>query len=243
MALEDGKQHESMEHALTNVLKYHQDGVYRLEANKYLLLATLAVDRCDDTGFDLQAHVAQIMAAIAAEAFIGEFAFILSMLRVIKNGPELARVGAILEQLEISHVQVTEKFRIASQLLPGNAFDPGQQPFQSFNQLIKLRNYLAHPKVSSKPPSWFSYFVGNGLVTQKPDAEFVLPDWMAQLQNKKCASWACRATARIVLELIGRLQDPCDAYNVPSVYQALLTSWEWAKTDQRIWTGKSLDSI
>ena len=169
--LDAGARHESMEFALSIAHPYHKEGVTYLGANKFLLLATLAVDRCEDSGFAIQAHVAQIMSAVAAEAFIGEFAFVLSTLWIIKKGPELARVGAILEQLEVSRVQVTEKFNIASQLLPGDAFDTGHQPFQSFNQLIRLRNYLAHPKVVSKPPGWFSYFVSNGLVTQKPDAD------------------------------------------------------------------------
>lgn len=222
---------------------YHQEGVYYHGANKFLLLATLAVDRCEDSGFALNAHVAQIMAAVAAEAFIDEFAFVLSSLRLLKKGPDIARVGAILEQLEVSRVQVTEKFSIASQLLPGNAFDPGQQPFQSFNQLIKLRNFLAHPKVVSRPPRWFSYFVRNALIVQKPDAEFILPEWTAQLQNRRCASWACRATTRIVLNLIDRLYEPCNANGVPGIYQTFLASWEWSKTDKRIWSGQASDNI
>lgn len=222
---------------------YHSPGVYYHGANKFLLLATLAFDRSEESGFAFQANVAQIMAAVAAEAFIGEFAFVLSSLRIIKNGPELARAGAILEQLEVSRVQVTEKFSIASQLLPGEPLDTGRQPFQSFIQLIKLRNYLAHPKVVSKPPGWLAYFVSNGPATQKPDAEFILPDWTAQLQNKQCAAWACRATARIVLDLICLLQEPCDTNNVPGIYETLLTSWEWVKADQRIWSGNSLDCI
>ena len=127
---------------------YYQEDVYYLAANKFLLLAALAVDRCDDTGFALDAHVAQIMAAVSAEAFIDEFAFVLSGLWRSNKAPDLARIGSILEQLEASRVQVTEKFSIASQLLPGTPFDPGSQPFQSFSQLIKLRNFLAHPKGS-----------------------------------------------------------------------------------------------
>lgn len=222
---------------------YHHEGVYSHGAGKFLLLAALAVDRCKDSGFSLSAHEAQIMAAVAAEAFIDEFAFVLSTLRLMQKESDLARVGAILEQLEVSRVQVTEKFSIASQLLPGEAFDPSRQPFQSFNQLIKLRNFLAHPKVVSKPPGWFPYFVSNDLVVQKPDAEFIHTNWAEQLQNRKCASWACRATARIVLNLIDRLYEPCHKNNVPGIYQTLLVSWEWAKTDQRIWSGQSSDGI
>lgn len=222
---------------------YHKEGEYHHGANKVLLLAVLSVDRCEDAGFAFQACVSQIMAAVAAEAFFAEFAFTLSTLRHTKKGPNLARIGAVLEQLEVSRVQITEKFNIASQLLPGPPFDAGHQPFQSFNQLIKLRNHLVHPKVGTKPPGWFSYFVSNGLVTQKPDDPMILPDWTAQLQNKRCASWACRATARIVLDLIGRLREPCNTNNVPGVHESLLGNWEWAKTDQRIWSGQSLDGV
>ena len=198
---------------------YYQEDVYYLAANKFLLLAALAVDRCDDTGFALDAPVAQIMAAVSAEAFIDEFAFVLSGLGRSNKAPDLARIGSILEQLEASRVQVTEKFSISSQLLPGTPFDPGSQPVQSFSQLIKLRNFLAHPKVVSKPPGWFSYFVGNGLVVQKPGADHILPEWTTQLQNNRCASWACRATARIILDLVGRLYEPCNTNNVPGIHE------------------------
>jgi hypothetical protein len=183
------------------------------------------------------------MAAVSAEAFIDEFAFVLSCLRLSNKAPGLAKIGSILGQLEASRVQVTEKFSIASQLLPGPSYESGRQPFQSLSQLIKLRNFLAHPKVVSKPPGWFSYFVNNGLVVQKPDAEHILPEWTAQLQNKRCASWACRATARIILDLIGRLYEPCNTNNVPGIHEMLLTTWEWAKTDHRIWTGEASDRI
>jgi hypothetical protein len=222
---------------------YHQEGVYQFVAPQFLSVAVWAVDRCQETEFAINAHVAQIMAVVAAEAFIGEFACVLSTLQTINKAPQLARVGAILEQLELSRVQVTEKFSIASHLLPGAPFDAGHEPFQSFSQLIKLRNHLAHPKVVSKPPGWFSYFVSNGLVTQKPGAEFIFPNWLAQLQNKRCASWACRATARIVLDLIGRLREPCDTNNVPGIYEIFQTCWEWAKTDKRVWSEQPLDSI
>jgi len=42
------------------VTPYYQEGVYYHGANRFLLLAALAVDRCDDTGFALDAHVAQM---------------------------------------------------------------------------------------------------------------------------------------------------------------------------------------
>lgn len=216
-------------------MPYHDPGRYSFAGTHFFLLAVLAADGCDPNGFSLSAHTSQIMAAVAAEAFIEEFAFDLASLNRIGKGPELARVGSILQQLEESRVQVTEKFQIASQLLPGSPFHPGKEPFQSFGQLIKLRNALAHPKPVARPPRWFQYFVSKGLVVQPPHDDFVYPDWLAQLRSKRCAVWACCAIARIAQDLIQRIREPCDRMEVPGIYQRLSSVWDWTTTDSRIW--------
>lgn len=222
---------------------YYSEGVYHHEANKFLLLAVLALDRCRGDEVALDANVAQIMAAVAAEAFIEEFAFTLATLRLSRPSSNLARVGSILQDLETSRVQVTEKYRIATRVLPGVPYDAGRQPFQSFAQLIKLRNYLAHPKMLDKPPGWFTYFVRNRLVLHPPESQHVSPVWTAQLQNRQCAGWACRATSRIVLDLIERVYEPCKSENALGVYETLVASWDWSKTDSRIWSGAGSDGI
>jgi len=222
---------------------YFQDGVHYIKSSPLLGQAAFAADGCDPRGFAPNATMAQIMAAVSAEAFINEFALLLSGLARTGKAPELVRVGSILQQLEASRVQITEKYSIASQLLPGEPFDRGKEPFQSFAYLIKLRNVLVHPKPMSKPPKWFSYFVSNGLVVDSPDSEFIFPDWMLQLQNKTSASWACRATARIVLYFIDRIYEPCNTHDVPGIHEMLTSTWEWNKTDTRIWSGSTSDCI
>ena len=227
---------------MSAVDKYYQEGISPLIGLTWLSIAANAAGPCKEDGFSIDAHIAQIMAAVAAEAFISEFAFVLASHRLTGKGAELARVGAILEQLEASRIQVTEKFNIASQLLPGKPYNAGSQPFQSFVQLIRLRNYLAHPKVLSQPPGWFSFFVNNGLVTQGPDTEHPIPFWTFQLQNKRSASWACRAAARIILDIIDRLEY-YGSHEIMGIKEIFLSSWEWARTDTRIWTGGPLDRI
>jgi len=191
----------------------------------------------------LEAQTAQIMAAIAAEAFIDQLATSLANLKLIGKADHLCRVGSILEQLEQSRVQVTEKFSIASQLLPGEPFVAGAQPFQSFRMLIALRNSLVHPKSDAKPPKWFSLFMCNKLTVQEGDEEHVLPDWPGQLQSSQCASWACRASSRIILELIERLREPTHDADVPGIYQMLDQVWSWSRADERIWTRGVNDGI
>lgn len=210
---------------------YYEKGPYSFTAYRFLILAAVAADECTAKGFALKAHTAHIMAAICAEAFIDEFAFSLSRANKV---PELARIGTILQQLEESRVQITEKYKIASQLLPGIPYDSGREPFQSFSHLIKLRNSLAHPKIElTKPPKWFSYFVAKGLVVESVAGESPLKEWMTQLQSKSSASWACRSTANIILHLIERIKQPCTEYTVPGIYQRLRSGWEWTETDTR----------
>jgi hypothetical protein len=222
---------------------YHVQGLHYFRGNEFLLLAAIASGRCNANEFALEAQTAQIMAAVAAEAFIEELAFHLANLKVIGKAEHLCRVGTILQQLENSRVQVTDKLLIASQLLSGKPFDAGSQPYQSFRMLISLRNALVHPKVTTKPPGWFSFFVHNKLTVQQADAEHLLPDWSKQLQSKQCASWACRATSRIVLELIERLRQPTKAGDVPGIHEGLEKMWSWSRTDERIWSGNASDCI
>jgi hypothetical protein len=215
---------------------YHRpEESLRFCAPNLLGVAAVEADKCDATKVTLNANTAQIMAAVAAEAFIDEFACMLVRLEPSGKAPALVQVGSILQMLEASHVQITEKFQIASQLLPGDAYDPGRPPFESFRQLIKLRNGLVHPKFTSKPPGWFPYFVRNQLVAQTPDVELITFDWRAQLQCRACAKWACQATARIVLDLIERIRTPCDECDVDGLHKTLAHHWEWTKTDFNIW--------
>ncbi len=212
---------------------YFQEGVFPFGANNFLALAAIAADECPDAGFALKASAAQIMAAIAAEAFIDEFAFSLATLQKSNKATELARIGLVLQQLELSRVQITEKFQIASQLLPGEPLDPSNEPFQSFSQLIKLRNFLAHPKVLDKPPRWFAYFVSNNLILDPTYSGEGKAHWRYQIQCKSSARWACRATANIILHMIESIKQPCTIHNVPGTYESLWSLWEWAATDSR----------
>lgn len=222
---------------------FHIDGVHYWHGSEFLLLATIASKRCQPGQFSLEAQTAQVMSAVAAEAFIDQMATSLANLNRLGKADRLARIGSILQTLEASRVQVTEKYSIASQLLPGKPFAAGEQPFQSFRMLITLRNFLVHPKSEANPPGWFSFFASNKLTVQTGSEEHVLPDWQQQLQSSQCATWACRASSRIILEVIERLREPSYAENVPGIYEVLNREWSWARTDERIWPSDSSDGI
>jgi hypothetical protein len=228
---------------MSSMSAYYQEGTYCFRAAHFYTLAAIAADKCHPSDSALDALTAQIMAAVTAEAFLEEFAFCLCGPRRPERTTDLTRVGAILAQLENSRVQIADKYRIASELLPGDPFDPGHQPFQSFSQLIKLRNYLAHPKLMDKPPNWFAYFASNKLLLQDANAKFIMSDWAMQLHSRKLALWACRAAIRIIMALIERVREPSVTQGVPGIYESLYAMWEWTAKDTRIWTGQPSDAL
>jgi hypothetical protein len=215
---------------------FYVEGVQYHRGVEFLTLAAAAAAECPPGQFCLRAQTAQVMAAVAAEAFMNETTALLLGLKRTGKAPELSKIGTILEKLEESRVQIAEKFVIVSELLPGIAFCSGTEPLQSFRMLIGLRNLLVHPKTGQKPPKWFSTFVSNGLTVQRGTEEALVADWQRQLQSSQCAAWACRASARIILAVVERLRDPCYAQGVPGLHQALEMTWSFARDDRRIWS-------
>ena len=68
---------------------YHEQGVYHLKGFTFLVAAAVATDNCAATGIAPHAYAAQIMAVVSAEAFIDEFAFLLSGLSRSGKAPKL----------------------------------------------------------------------------------------------------------------------------------------------------------
>src|SRR5258705_13773657 len=95
---------------------FHVDGQHYWHGHEFLLLAAIASKQCKPGQFSLEAQTAQVMSAIAAEAFIDQVATSLANLDRLGKADRLARIGSILGALEESRVQVTEKYSIASQL-------------------------------------------------------------------------------------------------------------------------------
>ena len=112
---------------------------------------------------------ALILSATATEAFINELSHQLSTMdnyaRHMQPNTNLdwKSVGERLEQLEDEHAHVTDKYLLASIMLPKDDLRKGHQPYQDFDMLINLRNEFAHPKAQVDPPRYFEVLVNKGL--------------------------------------------------------------------------------
>jgi hypothetical protein len=69
---------------------FHVDGVHYWHGHEFLLLAAIASERCKPGEFSLEAKTAQVMSAIAAEAFIDQVA------------TSLAGGGEILDRVSVA---------------------------------------------------------------------------------------------------------------------------------------------
>jgi hypothetical protein len=175
-----------------------------------------------------------LLAAMSTEAFINELAVRLSLLDIYgtEDSKKWASVGKFLEKLEDEHAQVKSKYLWVSHLLPGMPLAVGANPYQSFEQLIKIRNDFAHPKVQGDEPRYMRDFSQRGWLYNKETDEPKLVGWMMQLQTPQIAAWACRAAHDIIWNIVKRF----DVGHLPlqDLYDGLAFQWKKSLNDKRV---------
>ena len=78
-----------------------------------------------------------ILAVVAGEALAN---------RLIDDFSQLPSKGKYLDRLGICEKWIVGPFLSGKDQPAARTFDPGAEPFQSFAELVKIRNFLAHPK-------------------------------------------------------------------------------------------------
>lgn len=175
------------------------------------------------------------LSVVAAEAFINEFGYELAeagnLYREADGADLLGRVGSLLRQLEDDHAKLESKYVLASHMLPGKPFVPGEQPFQDFKKLIRIRNDLTHVKVDGVRP-YLEDFMRRGWAHNRPDDEVKLAGWLFQLETPQIACWACRASHATVWDLVSRLRQ-VPGVLAEMVHRRASCQWETTLGDKR----------
>jgi hypothetical protein len=172
------------------------------------------------------AAVAIIMSVVAAEAFINELAEAAVVFNFNTGGDEqgaadspavrLANLARLLERVEDEHGGLLLKYHIASQALTGRTFDPGRNPFQDFQTLVKVRNLLthfrcegtfqydAHGRITGyKHPKLVEQLQQRGLARRsKPNT---VDEWSSTLMTGEMAGWACQTALEMVFAVANLL--------------------------------------
>jgi hypothetical protein len=192
--------------------------------------------------FASDATVAIILAAAATEGFINELA---ETVRIEQERPKLYSVWPPLiffadahDELENSKEKdkrrgsTGEKYLAAAEKLSGSAFKKGDQPYQDFATLMRLRDLHMHlrpqdrdgpiahgpgeePTITIIRPegriAFIKSLMAKGLTWKCDDDTEVGASWLNLLQTASMADWACRAALNMIRAILGMIPDgPAD---------------------------------
>jgi hypothetical protein len=170
------------------------------------------------------ALVAVVFAAFAAEAFVNELSALLlreSLAAYYPPEPAWAAAGAAIRDAESTRDRTSEKFTAAHRALTGSEPKQGREPYQSFDRLMKLRDWIGHTKPERNPddsttiPPELRPLFDKGLTYPRPS--WVGGSWMDLLLTDRIADWACRASLNMMrhtLTLVPGAREPFDAATV-----------------------------
>jgi hypothetical protein len=169
---------------------------------------TLGAKSDQDPG-KVDAIVAIIFSAISLEAFINELTEIASNKNYKDYFSESVQSFAeVLSSVEESRGSTQLKYMLTNQMFTGSVYKKGQQPYQDFLSLFKLRDSLVHLKPQSEHKDTLSGITKN---TNKPKVVEGLPknllakfedgvssNWISSISTRAMARWACNTSSQMV---------------------------------------------
>jgi hypothetical protein len=164
-----------------------------------------------------------LFSALAAEAFINELpeaasrdAYGIRDLR-LPAAPVLDDLATTLNAMEQAHERIQSKYDAARKILTGRAFDHGARPFQDFNDLMKLRNDLVHPRHLDQTTALGHTEPASPVVRdlqqrgltrtrgRSRDDPMGGMSWLSEIYCGRMAAWAHKAARDVIAELIREL--------------------------------------
>jgi hypothetical protein len=169
-------------------------------------------------GMSSRALISVILSAAATEAFINEL-----VAEVEKAGhslsADLAVFSRLMREVEDNRGGIGLKYLVASQSLSRTMFDKGAPPYQDFDLLRRLRDFLMHiksPDVLTEPPSAPSKRPSLIIALRQKGLTYPLGEddqtpWINELQTYKLAAWACETSLNMILAVLALIPDgPAD---------------------------------
>jgi hypothetical protein len=168
---------------------------------------------------NMDALVALVFSAASLEAFINEAtesAFLYTRDSIRQEPTSIATFALLGRELEEGHGSVQLKFMLARAIFTGSGYKKGEQPYQDFNLLMKIRNNLVHLKpqdtldispagmLDIKPAPILKELPKKILAiynSNDPAAKTMMP-WVNMISTAASAKWACNATVDMVWSLV-----------------------------------------
>jgi len=174
-------------------------------------LRCVEIELRDPPGIAGDAIVAIVMAASAVEAFVNEVAFLVESHVASTPGhypDSVVAFGTILMDAVRARTDIGIKYQLASTTLTGKPFRKGEQPYQDFADLIRLRNWLVH--LSPRAPNTvIARFRQAGLtltpLTWTDEGGTLREATLSKVDSistSRMARWACDAARHQILSVI-----------------------------------------
>lgn len=178
---------------------------------KVLTSGNVIVKKKERNGFTDLALPAYVMSVAAVEAFTNEV-YLGSTARSILNGSSLFE----LRQEWFEEVDLREKMVLIARLVCGAQLRKGEQPFQDFAMLIRVRNEIVHYKMEDTTPAFVLDLNQRsiGLGTKPPqgvEGKFVQP-WVWEISSVEGIRWAHNAACRMIQKLVELMPINVDEY-------------------------------
>jgi hypothetical protein len=186
--------------------------------------AATQVETADPEAWPMRDALSAILfSALAAEAFINELPEAASRDAYSARGLRLPAtavlddLAATLNAMEQAHESTQSKYDAARKILTGSAFDHGTAPFQDFNNLMKLRDNLVHPRHldqttahgHTEPASPVVRDLQQRGLTRTRGRRQGDPmggmSWLSEIYCGRTAAWAHKAACGVIVELIRAL--------------------------------------
>lgn len=139
------------------------------------------------------------LAVNAYQAFFNEFIYFNRLQMFDAHHGEMANTIK-LHADAFQAMALEEQSSLLPRLLTGRTFEKGQQPFQDFNTLVKIRNALVHFRMNDAPLAAIEHLVRRGLAFPEIRDGGHLA-WTDQLSTLECSRWAINTSAIMAVEL------------------------------------------
>ena len=152
--------------------------------------------------------IAIMFSVSALEAFINESVELGRIVPTAERQKAVQSYVAVMSELEERKEALLIKFHMGMLVFSGSTWDEGAQPFQDFKLLVTVRNHIVHMKADRweskltprgpEPRSLGQYPKFIAALQQKSLVGKPLSrTWLALVNDKRVARWACETAAKI----------------------------------------------
>ena len=156
-----------------------------------------------------KAIIAIVFSVSAAESFINELFDLANVYGEKANNQNFQAIAKCLNDAEKSRKAVTDKFHLSKRVIDGSGYKKGEELFQHFQLLVRIRNIIVHSEAkntqshSIRDEKILKQLSSLRLISKEHSANF-----LNNIATSSVAKFACNASAKIIQDLYNSCKFP-----------------------------------